>query len=278
MTQTPAPKYADIGGRRLAYDEVTPPEPRGTILLLNGLGATRQGWARQMPAFGQQYRTIAMDHRDIGDSDPYEDPYAIIDQADDAAQFLHALNIDRAHVVGLSMGGFISLNLALRHPDVVQSLVLVSTSAGGATHLRPTPEAQAALIPDPTADPAERARYTFRTITGPGFMDAHPEVADLLAQAATERPTSPAAFARQYGAIQTHDTSTRLGEIHAPTLVIHGDADPLVPYGNGQFLASHIPNAHLITYPGVGHVPIIERADEFNRDVLNFIHGVSEFV
>ena len=278
MTQTPAPKYADLGGRRLAYDEVTPPEPRGTILLLTGLGAKRQGWARQLPAFGQEYRTLALDHRDVGDSDPFEAAYTVTDQADDAADFLHALNIDRAHVVGISMGGFIALNLALRYPDLVRSLVLVSTSAGGASYVPPTPEAQATLAPDFSLDPAERARRTYRAITGPGFMDAHPEVADLIGQAATERPMSPESYARQYGAALTHDVSAHLGQIHIPTLVVHGDADPLVPYANGQYLAGHIPNAHLVTYRGVGHIPIVERAEDFNRDVLAFIHGVTEYV
>src|SRR5258708_39970745 len=97
----------EVGGRKLAYNEVSPSNPRGTILLLTGLGAKRYGWYYQLDEFGRYYRTITLDHRDISDSDPYEEPYTIADLADDAAAALRALDVERAHVMGISLGGFV---------------------------------------------------------------------------------------------------------------------------------------------------------------------------
>ena len=270
--QLPEPQFADIGGRRLAYDEVLPDNPKGTILLLTGLGSKRQGWLRQLPAFGREYRTLAMDHRDVGDSDPFAGPYTAGDQADDAAALLRALHIERAHVVGISMGGMIALNLAERHPDLVKSLVLVSTSAGGQGHVGPTPAAAATLRPDLNTDPGERAVQTYRAITAPGYLDAHPQEAELIRRGALYKPMSLDSYARQYSAALSHDVSAHLHDIRAPTLVVHGDADPLVPPDNGYHLAREIPGAKLVVYSDTGHIPIVERAEDFNRDVLKFIH------
>lgn len=270
--QLPEPQFADIGGRRLAYDEVSPANPKGTILLLTGLGSKRLGWVRQLPIFGREYRTLALDHRDVGDSDPFEGPYTVKDQADDAAALLRALDIESAHVVGISMGGMIALNLAVRHPELVKSLVLVSTSAGGGSHVGPTPEAAAVLRPDPEAEIGERAIQTYRTITAPGYLDAHPEEAELIRRAAQHKPMSLDSYTRQYGAVMSHDVTAHLHDLRVPTLVVHGDADPLVPPDNGYHLAEQIPRAKLTVYTDTGHIPIVERAEDFNRDVLEFIN------
>ena len=118
-----APSFVRVDGRKIAYTEVSPPEPLGTILLLTGLGAKRQGWYRQLESFGRHYRTIAIDHRDAGDSDLTTSPYTIGEQASDAITAARALGVERTHVVGISMGGFISLELTLRAPALVERLV-----------------------------------------------------------------------------------------------------------------------------------------------------------
>src|SRR5438045_5673697 len=99
MVNVKAPSVVMVSGRKLAYEEVSPPDPKGTILLLTGLASKRQTWYKQMADFGRSYRTIAIDHRDVGDSDPSPTPYNIADQADDAAAFLRALGIEKAHIV-----------------------------------------------------------------------------------------------------------------------------------------------------------------------------------
>src|SRR6185437_8814020 len=174
--QVQAPSKVVIDGRTLAYDEVCPPEPKGVVLLLTGLGAKRLGWYKQLPVFGQTYRAIALDHRDTGDSDLATGPYTTADQADDAAAVLRALGIERAAVVGISMGGFIALELTLRHPELVEKLVLTSTSAGGPTHVQPGPEMLAMLGRDRRGtEPGELGRQSYTLIMAPGYAESHPE-------------------------------------------------------------------------------------------------------
>jgi len=267
------PSFVEVDGRRLAYNEVSPANPRGTILLLTGLGAKRYGWYYQLDEFGRYYRTIALDHRDISDSDPYEEPYTILDLADDAAAALRVFGVDSAHVMGISLGGFVALHFAIRHPDQLDKLVLISTSAGGATHVQPGQEMAARLAPGSREhiEPGELARQNYAAITGPGFAENYPQEMDNFAAIARYRPVHGPAYMRQLQAAMGHDVAQQLEHINAPTLVIHGDADPLVPPGNGDYLAKHIPGAKHIVYHNVGHIPIIENPDQFNTDVLAFL-------
>lgn len=271
----PAPKIATLeGGRRLAYDEARPGDPaseKGTILLLTGLGSKRLGWYNQLPVFGQTYRTIAMDHRDTGDSDEVSEEYTPADLADDAAALLRTLGVARAHVVGISLGGFTALQFALRHPDQLDKLVLVSTSAGGPTHVQPAPEIAMLLMPAPGMEIGERAIRNYSHIMAAEFVAAHPEALQRIAETARYRPMSPDGYGRQLRAALSQNVAGSLHRITAPTLIIHGDLDPLVPPQNGAHLAAHIPGARHLVYPGVGHIPIIERASDFNRDVLAFL-------
>lgn len=267
------PQFVVVNDQKLAYEEVCPPAPSGTVLLLTGLASKRQGWRMQMAPFGAVYRTIAMDHRDSGDSFQAAAPYSTADQADDAAGLLRALDIKQTHVVGISMGGFVALELALRHPDLVDRLVLVSTSAGGATHVRPGLRMRIALrLPRPRrGDIGKLAKRTYKSILAPGYAARHPEVLETIALVARYRPQTPEAYRRQLHSCTTHDVSSRLDAIRQRTLVVHGDVDPLVRTANGRYLAAHIPGARLIIYEQTGHVPIIERAGDFNRDVLAFL-------
>ncbi len=277
MLEVPAPSYVVVAGRKIAYDEVAPESPTGAVLLISGLAAKRLGWYRQLPVFGARYRTIAMDNRDIGDSDLVDAPYRTADQADDAAALLRALEIERAAVVGISMGGFIALEVALRHPDLVSKLVLTSTSAGGRTHVQPGWRMRMMLgmpryLPRwLRPDAGTMAKRTYAAIMAPGYCAAHPDEWEHIGAVARYRPQPAAAYLRQLHACLTHDASERLSQISVPTLVIHGALDPLVPPANGEHLAAHIPCARLIRYPATGHIPIVERADDYNRDVLAFL-------
>jgi 3-oxoadipate enol-lactonase len=269
--QVKPPSIMALDGRKLAFDEVSPPNPKGTILLLTGLGSKRLGWMRQLEDFGREYRTIALDHRDTGDSDEVEALYTVADLADDAASLLCALGVERAHVVGISLGGYVALQLALRHPEQLDKLVLVSTSAGGRAHAPASPEIAMLLAPVPSLEIGERAIRNYSRIMAAQYVQEHPDELERIAAVARYRPMSAAGYGRQLQAALTHDVVDALHQISAPTLVIHGDSDPLVPPANGAYLAQHIPGARHIVYPGVGHVPIVEHAEQFNRDVLAFL-------
>ncbi len=257
-----------VGSHTVYYDDLGAGHP---IVLLTGLGASRLGWRKQLEPFSARYRVINMDNRDSGDSLPDTGPYGIADLADDVRGVIQNLKLERIYLAGISMGGFISMELAIRHPELVEKLVLVSTSAGGSTNVQPKPEILTLLVPGEAEDIEQVARRTFTAITGKGFMDAHPEDLEEIVKIMKEKAMPLESFQRQLGAAMVHDATDRLDRISAPTLVIHGDYDPLIPYENGQYLAAHIKAARLSTYPGVGHLPIIEAADRFNREVLEFL-------
>lgn len=267
-----SPEVVTAGGRRLAYEEVCPNSPKGVIILLCGIGSKRQGWYKQLPVFGRTYRTLALDYRDVGDSDPASAPYSIGDLAEDTAGLMRELGIAKAHLVGVSMGGFISLEVALRHPDMVDKLVLVVTSAGGPSHVSTSREIMTLLLPgDEETETGAGARRVCAAVAAPGFAESHPKEMDEFVEIALYRPMTRAAYLRQLQACRSHDVSRKLDQITASTLVLHGDVDPLVPLPNGLYLADHIKGARLIIYQATGHIPEVERETEFNRDILNFL-------
>jgi pimeloyl-ACP methyl ester carboxylesterase len=273
MLEIEKTSFVTISGRRMAYTEVCPPNPEGTVLLITGLASNRLSWYNQLEEFGQLYRTIAIDNRDAGDSDPSEGPYSVADMAGDTALFLKELNIEQAYVVGISMGGFIALELALRHPALVSKLVLVSTSGGGLTNVPANPRLWPTFLTlrSQNLEPADLVRRVFTLIMGPGYAAKHPETIREITTIAGYQPISPRGYSRQLRACLFHNAAFRLGQIKVPTLIIHGDKDPLVPIGNGRRLARKIPGAKMYVYPNTGHLPIIEEARRFNRDVLAFL-------
>lgn len=275
MLTIPPPQHVEVQGRKIAYDEIGPLEPQGTVLLITGLASKRLAWGRQREALGQVYRVISMDPRDAGDSDEASAPYMVAEMADDAAALLRALGVARANVVGISMGGFIALELALRHPSLVSKLVLIATSAGGRTHVRPRAlmTLRFLLRALGRGEHGARTKAYYPVIAGPGYFHEHPDDLEQSAEIARYRPQSTQAFRRQQRACLRHDVASSLGDIHVPTLVLHGEADPLVRVENGRYLAAHIPGARLITYPGAGHLLIAERAAEVNRAILDFLQS-----
>src|SRR4051812_12602231 len=211
-------------------------------------------------------------YRDVGDSDPAKEPYTIRELAEDVRGFDRRLALRRASLVGISMGGFIALELALAHPDFVDRLVLVVTSAGGATHVSTSADVMRALMPgDEDVESGEGARRVCSIVAGPGFAELHPEAIEEFVEIARHNPMRVDAYLRQLAACREHDVADRLAEVSAPTLVMHGDADPLVRIENGRHLAANIAGAELIVYEGVGHIPEVECAERFNADLIAFL-------
>lgn len=245
------------------------------LMLIAGLGSNHSFWWKQIPAFSARHRVILLDNRGIGDSPPVSQPFTVADMADDAAALIRALDLGPTHIVGVSMGGFISVTLALRHPELVDHLVLCATSAGGAAHVPPPPEMLDLLVQPDFPDIAARTRAVYGAIAAPGYMAAHPEDMDFLIRDAEEKPPTMETYFHQLGAVHNYTSQAGadrdLHRITAPTLVIHGDTDPLVDYENGRFLATHIKDARFETYAGVGHLVPIEATDRFNADVLDFL-------
>lgn len=259
-----------VGSHTVHYDNYGAGHP---VLFLSGLGSTRLGWWKQIEAFSRKFRVINMDNRDAGESAPGTGSYTIADMAEDTAGVIQNLNIGRTYLVGISMGGMIALELVIRHPELVDKLVLVSTSAGGPTSVNPRPEI-AALLVNTEEDSETRYRRAYTAIAGEGYMAAHPQDLDQIVKNLTARPMSTEAYLRQLGACMGHyrlGVGNQLAQISVPVLMVHGTNDPLIPYPNGVYIAEHIKGARLSTYPGVGHLVPIEAPEQFNREVIEFL-------
>jgi len=241
------------------------------LLLITGLGYAIWSWQCQIPAWSQQFRCIAVENRGTGRSPKSPGPYSIEELADDAAE---ALDGRRAHVAGFSMGGYIAQTLALRHPQLVERLVLVCTGTGGPAYL-PTPaDTIAAWEANANKTPAEFARASMPLSFRPGWTEEHPVRFEQLLRDRLEFPTPPRCWRAQYDAcwrfVEQH---SHVEEIAAHTLVVHGDADRIVPYQNGVELARRIPGSELVRFAGAGHLLFLEEPDRFNAVVAAFLTG-----
>jgi pimeloyl-ACP methyl ester carboxylesterase len=239
------------------------------LLLLNGLGYANWAWQRQLPELSKTFRCIAVENRGTGRSPKPPGPYSIEEMADDAAG---ALDGRRAHVCGYSMGGYLAQAFALRYPRLVDRLVLVCTATGG-PDVVPTPrETLAAWEASAGTSPQEFARATQPLSFRPGWAEEHPDELEELLRSRLEHPTPPECWRAQYDACRAWTSRTSPVErIAAPTLVVHGDADRVVPYENGVELARRLPNARFETFAGAGHLLFIEEAPRFNAMVTSFL-------
>lgn len=241
------------------------------VLMIMGLGGRAADWGKIPDALAPHFTVVTFDNRGTGRSDKPDTEYSLDVMADEAVAVLQAAGHRQAHIVGVSMGGMIAQLVALRHPQRVRKLVLLSTTPGGAQSTVPAPEAMEALMPDMSQPPAVIVRTAMRAIAAPGFADAHPEVIDDIVHTALDAPTPQFVFVRQMGAIMASDRYADLPKIQAPTLVIHGDADRLVPYRNGEILAERIPGATLRTLRNCGHLAMWEQPATLGQTLIEFL-------
>ena len=247
------------------------------LVLIMGLGGDITRWFRTLPLLAREYRVTAFDNRGAGRSDKPDVPYSMEMMADDIAGLLDALDIPTTHVFGVSMGGMIAQHFALRHPERTISLMLGCTRCGGPHSIPDDSGAASMLNPDlvdvMTAE--ERARALLPFLWSQEFIDASPAIVEEHIRVTSQYPMDPDAYTRQMAAADAHDTWERLPEITAPTLVIGGDADRLIPAENSRILASRIPGAELVMMPGLGHGFYSEANEEVCRILIDFMkrHG-----
>jgi len=231
------------------------------VLWLQGLNAPAAAWAVQLAHFSHTRRSIAPDARGVGQSDAPPGPYTARQLAEDAIAVLDAVEVQRADVVGLSLGGAVAQELALAYPDRVRSLALLSTFATQNPRSRALLEAWRALYPVAIADPKLRKAWELQAYSWlftDRFWRSEANVRAALRFASTQPPQTPQGFQGQVDAALSHDARDRLPGLKVPTLVIHGALDQLSPKENGEELARLIPGAELLILPEVGHAVNLE--------------------
>jgi pimeloyl-ACP methyl ester carboxylesterase len=243
---------AACDGISLFYERHGAGEP---VLLIQGMSGTHLAWGETfMAGLGDDLDIVVYDHRGVGDSTPQTDPFTIVRLADDAAGLLDALGWADAHVLGISMGGMVAQELALRHPQRIRTLTLGCTYPGGAEAQLADPALIQELAGALLSGDRERA---LRTGFAANLSAAH--VADEanwepFHAMASAVPVAVAVIMLQMQAVMGHDASARLGAIEAPTLIVHGTEDRMLPMANGELIARLIPHARLELLEGVGHM------------------------
>lgn len=260
-----------VNGVQLYYEEHGEGEP---LVLVPGFGTGLWIWYRQVPTLAEHFRVVTFDPRGVARSEQRDEAVEMRTFADDVAALLRALDLESAHVLGASFGGFVAQEFALRYPQMTRSLILCCTSFGGPGHRPPAPETLAAIASTKGLNTEERVRENWLLAFSKDFTVDNPDEVERVARLRAESYVPEFVYLRQLQAAMAFDAEARVSQIEAPTLVITGDEDVIVPHENSRNLAVRIPRAELRIVRGGSHTFFIERADEFNRAVIDFIQSV----
>jgi len=241
------------------------------VVLIPGFAAGRWIWFKQTAELSRQLRVIVFDPRGVAGSDKPEGPQTIGLLADDVAHLLQTVGIDSAHIVGASFGGFVAQEFALKYPGMTRKLVLCCTSFGGPNHVVPAPETLMALASTKGLNTEERMRENLLLAFTPEYVRTQVAEVDHVVHLRATNEVPEHIYSSQLQAAMSFNTESRLGQIAAPTLVLSGDADVIVPVQNSRNLAARIPGATLQIVAGGSHTFFIEQAAEFNRIITDFL-------
>jgi pimeloyl-ACP methyl ester carboxylesterase len=245
------------------------------LVLIMGLRRNAEWWYRQVPELSKHFTIIAFDNRGAGRSDKPEMDYSIRLFADDTAELMNFLRITRAHVLGISMGGYIAQELAINHPDKVNGLVLGCTGCGGRRAVLMSEERIEKFLANKGLTPEQILRKDMDLYFSDRFVREHPERIEEFVEISFLYYQPADAFFRQFNACLNHDTVDRIGEISSPTLIMTGDDDPLVPFENSLILKELMPQADLELLAGCRHAFFMQESEKFNRSVIRFFQSIS---
>lgn len=232
------------------------------LLLIHGLGYARWGWEPVVEPLARSFDVLLFDNRGIGESDAPPGPYTAAQMASDAEQVLDEAGVERAHVLGTSLGGMVAQELALAQPARVDKLVLACTTPGGAG-AHPMPEQTMRLMANGA---------TLRDFVGNALEpDPRAELVERILEHRLATAQAPEAWLAQAAAGAGFDAYERAGSIAAPALVLHGDGDVVVDPRNGELLAGLLPHASLELFPGTGHLFFWQQPERFVRLVEEFL-------
>ena len=241
------------------------------LLLLHGLQGDLSNFFGLLPGLAAHHRVLVFDQRGSGWSAKPAQPYSMALYAGDAVRLMDALGIGSTHVLGMSMGGMIAQEFALRHPDRLRGLVLGCTTPGGPRAAKLESAAREHTYDTADLSAEERARRLAAAGFTDTFLQANPQVLDALIAARRERPLDVSALQRRMAAIDAHDTFDRLEGIKAPTLVLTGRPDNIINADNSRLLAERIPQARFEVIEPAGHLFWLESPAATLDRVLAFL-------
>ncbi len=259
-----------VDGVNIYYEIHSNGEP---LLLIMGYGSNSGHWFVIRDRLAAEHRIIMFDNRGTGRSDKPDIPYTYEMMTGDIVELLDAIGIGATNVFGVSMGGMIAQEFTLRYPGRVKSLILGCTTCGGPNSVRSTPEATAFLFDPERAKltDEEKAYSTIPWLWNQDFIDKNPQAVKRYVATTTGYPTPPHAYICQGNFILNFNSFDRLPQIKAPTLVICGAEDRLIPPENSKILASRISDSELVILENAAHGFISDSAEESSKIVLKFL-------
>ena len=241
------------------------------LVLIPGFAAGAWIWSKHVEPLATKFKVVTFDPRGIGQSSYDSEPLTMRVLADDTAALLNRLGIEQGHILGVSFGGFVAQEFALAYPDATRTLSLCCTSFGGPNHVSPSMEVLTAVLSTNGYNTDERIRRNLLPAFSPDFVRKHPKEVEEVIKLRLANPVAEEAYRAQLKAGIGFDAESRVAGIKAPTLVLSGDADAIVPVQNSRNLAQQIPGARLRLVEGGSHLFFIEQPDEFNRNLVEFL-------
>ena len=262
-------EYARVGDLNMCYELRGEGHP---LVLIMGLTANMDWWDPEtIEELSKRYRVLVFDNRGAGRTGtPEEGEFTCGQMADDTAGLMDALGIEHAHVVGVSMGGMIAQELALNHLEKVDKLVLCVTFCGGGNTVYASQEVLQ-IMADTSGTVDDLIRRTLSIMFPAEWLEANESHFEDFRECYLRAPCTAQNTIRQFMGTTKLDTYDHLPEIKAPTLVMCGAEDVLIPPENAAIIAGRIPGAKLIEYEGAGHGFIWERRDDFLKDLIDFL-------
>jgi 3-oxoadipate enol-lactonase len=258
--------FADLSDVRCYYELCGAGEP---LLLIPGLGTTCRLWDDAVPELSRSFSLILVDNRGVGRSAARRPARCLDELSVDLVELLDMLQVEQAHVIGLSLGGLIAQRLALDHPGRVNRLILISCTHAFGSYLR---EMARLLAQAARYFPKEVYRRTIEVLgTSPEYLDSHPNHMSDKLLACNDSPISRAAVARQLQCIGSSDLSDGRSHISSPTLVIAGDSDAIIPARYARLMADTIPDCEFALVPGCGHNPVFEKPEIVIPRMVEFL-------
>ncbi|WP_316570755.1 alpha/beta hydrolase [Neobacillus sp. YIM B06451] len=242
------------------------------LVLLEGLGYASWMWRRQVEELSSHFKVVIFDNRGVGHTDKPEMEYSIQLFAEDTAEVLKALNIDKAHILGVSMGGFIAQEFAISYPEMVDKLILCCTSFGGANSIPIPKETLEIMLQGASKDRTpEKARYAVSTALNEGTLNENQDILDFILQEQRNNSQPKHAYQRQLFAGASFNSENKVDTIVAETLILAGRGDRVVPFENAQLLHEKIAHSRAFILDDAGHLFFMEKPKQTNKLIIDFL-------